>query len=322
MVSGERLISERAICVLMLTLSIGMSSFNSTRASSSVTGTLQNYNGASQRWRDIAENVYLGSYQTSFSYSHANVRVTYEEGGSSFIGTFDATGLKPNFAYQLKLEGKPTDDPISDQHLRDAGRTYSDGGLSVGYVVFDYVVTDRNGNAHKQFHLDSSYHVLWKVSQRFPLTGDSSPVSYVVQGSPSDATGAYANPVGPTDVQIYAEWQSDRPTPGNVQLPPGTYDVKFIITEESFHSPQGDPTGGYWSTVMGCDVSFLCGPATVIPEAPYGTSMILLGMFLAFAGFKWLHLHVMGTHSFHFDIIESPLKYGSRQIERSLMQKL
>jgi hypothetical protein len=251
------------------------------------TVALQDYGGKSQRWRDIGENVYAGAYQTAYTYSQASAVVTYEQCGLSFVGSFNAVGLKPNFAYQLKLMGKPEEDAVSDQHLRDIGRTYDIAlGLSVGYVVFDYVVTDRNGEVHKQFSLANSYHVLWKVSQRAPGAKDSSPTSHVVEGSPGDAPHAYDDGVGPTWVEIYAEWEKGEP--GNVQLPVGTYDVEFIITEESFHSAETDPTGGYWSTVMGCDVNFTCGPGLVVPVAPFGVVFSLLGMLVASAGFLGL----------------------------------
>lgn len=230
-------------------------------SSNLTTSALQDINGSYQRWRDVAENTYAASYQASYSYSQANVSVTYQQSGSNFSGTFDATGLKPNFAYQLKLQGKPIEDPISDQNLKDIGRSYDIAlNQTIGYVVFDFIVTDRNGEAHCNFSLANSYHVLWKVSQRTPQPNDSSPRLVIVQGSPEDPPQAYLDAVGPTDVEIYAQWEKG--TPGNVQLPSGTYDVKFVITEESFHSSQSDPTGGYWSTVMAGDVSFIIYPST------------------------------------------------------------
>jgi hypothetical protein len=216
---------------------------------------LQDLNGTYQRWRDIAENTYSSSYQTNFSYGQTNVSLTYELSSPSFSGTFDATGLKPNFAYQLKLQGKPVEDPISDQHLRDVGRSYDVAlNLTIGYVIFDFLITDRNGEAHCNFSLANSYHVLWKTSQRTPQPNDSVPKWRSVEGGPDDSPHAYTANVTPTAVGIYAEWEKG--VPGNVSLPAGNYDVKFIITEESFHSSIDDVSGGYWSTVMGCDVNF------------------------------------------------------------------
>jgi len=221
-------------------------------------GVLQDYNGSYQRWKDVAENTYTEPYQTAFDYGQANATVTYEQTNWTFKGTFNATGLKPNFAYQLKLVGKPDEDPLSDQRLREIGRSFDIAlNMSVGYVIFDYVVTDQNGTSYKEFSLANSYHVLWKVSQRTPQPNDSTPTWYQVQGSPSDPPHAYGTPIGPASIGVYAEWEKG--VPGNVRPPTGNYNVKFIITEESFHSPKGDPTGGYWSTVMGCDVNFTIG---------------------------------------------------------------
>ena len=225
------------------------------------TSVLQDINGSYQRWRDVAENTYAGSYRVSYSYGQANVSVTYSQSGANFSGTFDATGLKPNFAYQLKLQGKPSEDPVSDQRLKDIGRSYDIAlNETIGYVVFDFIVTDRNGEAHCNFSLANSYHVLWKVSQRTPQPNDSSPKSVTVQGGPEDPPQAYLDAVGPTGVEVYAQWEKG--IPGNVQLPAGAYNVRFIITEESFHSSQSDTTGGYWSTVMSGDVSFLINSST------------------------------------------------------------
>jgi len=218
-------------------------------------GVLQDLNGTYQRWRDIAENTYSPSYQANFNYSQANVSLTYELSSPSFSGTFEAAGLKPNFAYQLKLQGKPVEDPVSNQHLRDVGRSYDVApNLTIGYVIFDFLLTGRNGEANCSFSVANSYHVLWKTNQRTPQPNDSIPKWLSVEGGPDDSPQAYTANVTPTIVGIYAEWEKG--VPGNVSLPAGNYDVEFIITEESFHSPIDDALGGYWSTVMGCDINF------------------------------------------------------------------
>ncbi len=68
---------------------------------------------AKPRWRDIANNAYSSSFRTSFSYSTAQVSLSYERapGAATFAGHISARGLKPNFAYQLKLAGKPVSGP-------------------------------------------------------------------------------------------------------------------------------------------------------------------------------------------------------------------
>lgn len=67
---------------------------------------------AQPRWRDIDNNLYASSFRAgpnAFSYARAIVTLTYERepGEPYFTGRIEARGLKPNFAYQLKLAGKP-----------------------------------------------------------------------------------------------------------------------------------------------------------------------------------------------------------------------
>ena len=54
---------------------------------------------------------------------------------------------------------------------------------------------------------------------------------------------------------IYAEWEPGRALPDELVLPAGNYKCKFILTEESFHSPPGSP-GGYWAGAMQGNVNF------------------------------------------------------------------
>ncbi len=64
---------------------------------------------AAPRWRDIGNNAYSDSFRRTFSYASARVSLSYERapGVPFFVGHVSARGLKPNFAYQLKLAGKP-----------------------------------------------------------------------------------------------------------------------------------------------------------------------------------------------------------------------
>lgn len=67
---------------------------------------------AQPRWRDIDNNLYAPAFRsgaTAFSYGRAIVTLTYERDPRTpyFAGRIEARGLKPNFAYQLKLAGKP-----------------------------------------------------------------------------------------------------------------------------------------------------------------------------------------------------------------------
>src|SRR5687767_3562502 len=69
---------------------------------------------ARDRFWDIADNQYnafVNAIGTSgaYKYSNASVSLTYDPAPSVpyFVGRIQASGLKPNFAYQLKLTGKP-----------------------------------------------------------------------------------------------------------------------------------------------------------------------------------------------------------------------
>ncbi len=63
---------------------------------------------ARPRERDIANNLYSQAIEP-FPYSAAQVTISYdrEQRNAYFSGHISARGLKPNFAYQLKLAGKP-----------------------------------------------------------------------------------------------------------------------------------------------------------------------------------------------------------------------
>jgi hypothetical protein len=63
---------------------------------------------APYRWRDIATNLYSLSYRETYTYDSASVTATFEAcGESTLVGHLSAINLKPNFAYQVKLVGKP-----------------------------------------------------------------------------------------------------------------------------------------------------------------------------------------------------------------------
>jgi len=92
------------------------------------------------------------------------------------------------------------------------------------YLVFDYFITDNNDNAILDFKANSSYHVLFKTSQR----------SHTSQDGPLKTTTfevtlpnyAYDTPYSQTSVSIFGEWE--RLPVGGVTLPTGTYEATFL----------------------------------------------------------------------------------------------
>ena len=197
------------------------------------------------------------------------VTLTYSSFDTTFSGTINGTGLKPNFALQVKIAGKPSaiwgsegddwgneqvgyngrwwevqpnpgnrNDPYYDLHKNDPAYIFQ------GYLLLDYFVTDENGDVSFDFALDNSLHVLWKASQRTPGVNDTDPTFHdVVTFVPP----AYDVTYTPTTIGLYGEWEPGRAYPGEAELPNGTYNVQFVLTEESFHS---SGLGGYWAAAL------------------------------------------------------------------------
>ena len=244
-----------------------------------------------QRWRDVVTNPYAAT--KDYSYEQAVVTFTYDASGSAWQGRVAATNLKPNFAYEIKLMGKPATGPWagadnwSNEQLGYNGRWWVDeydkisgawmsgrnstdseynrwkkrkftDGSSVfvfqGYLIFDFIMTDAEGKATQDFVLDSSLHVLWKTSVRAPTANDSQPRTYTVNAL-ANPDGWYSQNYTPTDESIYGEWEPGRPLPGKLVMPKGNYNIRVLLTEESFHETA--PDSGYWAGVLANDsVSF------------------------------------------------------------------
>lgn len=218
---------------------------------------------SSYRWGDIAGNLYSSAFAGAFSYSSPTVTVAFEDmGGTTLAGTLTATGLKPNFAYQMKLEGKPTVDPVGNEKIGYLGRWWSPvaGNVDdayyrahktseaiIGYLLFDFFITDGSGGATRMFRVDSSYHVLWNAAQ--PGASSVSP-GVARPWAPIWADGVYDSSLGFTGATqtLFPELQTGRPAPGLALLPAGSYNCALVITEESFHGYYAG--GGNWAAAM------------------------------------------------------------------------
>lgn len=123
-----------------------------------------------------------------------------------------------------------------------------------GYLVFDYFITDSAGNAVIEFVADSSYHVLWKTSQR-THTNDDGPIAsttFDADGFP-DYYDTDGDDYPLQTVDVFGEWE--RLPVGGVYLQPGDYQTQIILTEESFHG-SGDAYSGNWAGAMGANLQF------------------------------------------------------------------
>jgi len=239
------------------------------------------------RWLDVANQSYSLSYINSYDYTHASVKVSYAPSGEALEGLLTANNMKPNFAYQVKLSGYPESYPIANENIGLAGRWWQevwDGskwtggnlnskgdGISpnpndsiyysmkddpnyryLGYMVFDYFITDSKGNASLKFRVDSSYHVLWKTSQR-PATASDGTVKQITFSINPKKSAAYDTRYPRTTVSIFGEWE--RLPVGGIDLAPGYYNCDFFLTEESFHG-SGGTYAGNWAAAMGAPIQF------------------------------------------------------------------
>ena len=238
------------------------------------------------RWLDVANQAYSVTYQTNYNYTQATVQVQYDIVSQGLAGTLLADNLKPNFAYQVKLtgfSGTPTNEAIglagrwwreewngtewiNGQNSNDSDYLlHKDDPLYkyTGYLLFDYFITDANGDATLDFVTDSSYHVLWKTDQRVSTANDGpvKPTTFDADDSTAyEDTGG--NDFAEQAVSIYGE--VERPPVGGV-YPDLDSDLlaQLILTEESFHGSGGDLAGN-WAGAMGATLSAVPEPGTVL----------------------------------------------------------
>ena len=202
-------------------------------------------------WRDMGEVDYPTEYVDGYDYGNATVDAVCKIVDGQLVVDISGSGLKPNFAYQLKLEGDPGT-PTSAV-LASLGRTWQD----IGYLIYGFVVTDKDGNISGaasgdivtsggpsfSVPVDSSYHVLWRRSDRRAKRNDGPTLSHTV------VRGETAYGISPEEeenkpVKVYAEWEPSRPTPGSLVLPDGDYACRLRLTEESWHD-----TGDGWASM-------------------------------------------------------------------------
>jgi hypothetical protein len=244
---------------------------------------------APQRWADVAGNEYEAVWREAFSYGNARVRVAYAQRGATFDGAIMARGLKPNFAYQIKLVGDRADtwsfetigylgrwliDPANTTrtNFRDMEyrRRKDDPGLEIeAYILFDYFVTDHEGNATKSFSLDSSYHVLWSRTlnrKRRPRREDSQVFAHTA--TPTGNAYSPSTPGEAVTVQMWLEheWVNRRPAKTRLRLPAGTYRAAVQLTEESFHLTKK----GGWARVLRGPVEFEILDEDAVPPGEDG----------------------------------------------------
>ena len=234
------------------------------------------------RWLDIDDGRFHAFINTlgtpdEFVYRVGQVVLTYDfrQNGGVFRGHIEARGLKPNFAYQLKLCGKPMSgvrgwgrfgDDKSNAALGFQGRWWDDsdqkGGFDdyyrslyvkaapprrhsmVGYVFIGDFVTDEAGSAGTDFVADTPLHITWQDKQKVPFKHHEAGV-WAIQSTQKPFRG-YGSAFAPRTIKLWYEHEKGRP--GHLKLPAGRYNCRLLVTEESFHSKT--TAGGRWLTVL------------------------------------------------------------------------
>ena len=240
--------------------------------------TLQGLTDGSFRFKDIGGEPYSQSFTGGYSYVAAHVTISLDTPGLDYLGgAVSATGLKPNFAYQIKLTGNPSKSGMADaddatnEILGYHGRWWrmqpnagnsddtdynankdAPGYVYEGYILIAFFVTDAMGNANVRFAGNNSFHVLWRVDQRTPAQNDGPPLGVTVPDT--SGSSAYDEAIPARQFSLYGEWEPTRALPGTLQLPLGHYRCRMFLTEESFHDT--GPLGGQWAVAMSAPLEF------------------------------------------------------------------
>ncbi len=152
----------------------------------------------------------------------------------------DATNERIGYAGRWwRMTPNPVNSSDSDYEAHRGDPDY----IYEGYLLFDFFVTGSLGSADAGFATESSYYVLWWEHQRARGPCDSPARWSTVVGYAGDS--AYDEDIGPVDIGVYAE--IERLCEGETTLPAGTYNCRFILTEESFHQ-SGVVSGGHRRT--------------------------------------------------------------------------
>lgn len=239
--------------------------------------TLQALTDGNFRFKDLGGQALGQNYINTYTYASASVTFSFDVSDNEYLsGTISATGLKPNFAYQIKLAGNPsasatTDaeraaaDDATNERLGRLGRWWraapspansndadydinknNAGYIFEGYLLIGFFVTDASGNASVRFDGNNSFHVLWRVDQRPRASGDGPVLPVTV----ADTTGnpAYDSALAPRAYSLYGEREPTRATPGDLVMPRAHYRCRLFITEESFHD--SGALAGSWTSAM------------------------------------------------------------------------
>jgi len=238
---------------------------------------------SNERFKDLGAQPLGTNFINSYNYANASVSLSLNQSALKYLdGTLTATGLKPNFAYQVKLGGRPSrdgqtaeeaaaSDDVANEMIGRVGRwwraTPSPGNsndaefelkkndstyLFQGYMPIAFFVTDASGSASVRVLGNNSFHVLWRIDQRQRNSNDGPAMDVEIPSTSGNS--AYDTTLAARSYQLYGEWEPSRALPGQLVMMDGTYNCDIELTEESFH--ESGALAGNWTSVLKSAVTF------------------------------------------------------------------
>lgn len=202
-------------------------------------------------------------YGYDHDYGNAAVSFTYTTPTDGNLqGILQASGLKPYATYQAKFEGIPTClDPAdgndtANEYIGYTGRWWNNdtsanvndtyyenhpGECITGYLVWDFFTADSNGEATATLTAADSYHVLWCGG------GTCNQTTNTDLFNPDSNYPSIA--FCPADKVNGQTVRTSIPC-GGLDLNHGDYNLKMILTEETFHESWN------WRAVLAGEISF------------------------------------------------------------------
>jgi hypothetical protein len=245
------------------------------------------------RWRDCHGNPYDPNYMASYDYSQAAVTVRFKGADSTFHGTLEAQNLKPNFAYQLKIEGYSGTE--SNEKIGLAGRWWQETWNGIEWSNGQNLNAKGDGsspnpNDEVYYNTKDIPDTTSPTGLKYRYTGylvfdyfitdsnGAASLEFVVDSSyhvlwrinqrsetsddgpikpysftPQQSQLAYDTDYGLSEGGVFGEWE--RLPVGGVLLSKGRYECKIFLTEESFHGSDG-PNSGLWAAAMEGHIEF------------------------------------------------------------------
>jgi len=248
------------------------------------------------RWLDIADQKYGETYISNYNYTQATVEVQYKVERGILKGTLTATNLKPNFVYQVKLEGNPEEYPEANERIGLAGRWWReewDGtkwtngqnlnnkgdGSSPNPNDGIYFSTKDNPDPTSPTGLHYRYRGYLVFDYFITDETGNATINFTVNSSYhvlwKTIQRAHTSKDGPIKSSTFdpdlssPAYDSDYPENtisvfgewerlplGGIYLDNGNYSCNFILTEESFHGSGDDLYDGGWAAAMGAPIAF------------------------------------------------------------------